>query len=105
MIANGNALFSHYGGSGIDSDGYVQFDYRITRQKTSGDTTEYVKEGVTGALCGGFNSPTFVLEDISSATQGYTYTYKLKVQMTYHNGYAHTMRLINPTLALTVLKK
>ncbi len=105
VIANGNALFSHYGGSGIDSDGYVQFDYRITRQKTSGDTTEYVKEGVTGALCGGFNSPTFVLEDISSATQGYTYTYKLKVQMTYHNGYAHTMRLINPTLALTVLKK
>ena len=105
VVATGVSLVSHFGGDGTDSDGYIQFDYRITRQKTSGDTTEYTKEGVNNALVGGFNSPTFVLTDVSDATQGYTYTYRLKVKLDFHNGYAHTMRLTNTALSLTVLKK
>ena len=100
-----STLFVQQTTSGSVYDGrYANYDVRITRQKTSGDTTEYLKMGVAGALVQGINTNSMTLQDESASSAGYTYQYKLKVKV---NSFyqANTLRCLAPSLQLTVLKR
>ena len=103
IIATATFTAGHFGGSGTDSDGRVLFDFRIRRQIGSGSYA--TKQGILNATIGGLNSPGFSLVDISDANSVATYTYILQVELDSHNGYAHTLRILNPVLSLQVLKK
>ena len=100
-----STIFTQQSTSGLVYDGrYANYDIRITRQKTSGDTTEYLKMGVAGALVQGMNTNSMTLQDESASSAGYVYQYKLKVKA---NSFylADTLRCLAPSLQLTVLKR
>jgi hypothetical protein len=100
-----STLFVQQTTSGLVYDGrYANYDVRITRQKTSGDTTEYLKMGVAGALVQGVNTNSMTLQDESASSAGYVYQYKLKVKA---NSFylANTLRCLAPSIQLTVLKR
>ena len=104
IIATATFIGSHFGGSGTDSDGNVIFDYRIRRKLDSGSFA--TKQGILNSQIGGLNSPGFILTDISSTSPGLgTYEYILQIELDSHNGYAHTLRILNPVLGLQVLKR
>ena len=88
----------------VHSERYADFNLKITRQKTSGDTTEYSKQGINNAFVQGISSPSMVLQDTSASSAGYTYTYKLQAKA---NSFylANTLTLLAPSLQLTVLKR
>ena len=100
-----STLFVQQSTSGSVIDGrYANYDVRITRQKTSGNTTEYLKMGVNGALVQGINTNSMTLQDESASSAGYVYKYKLKVKA---NSFylANTLVCLAPSLQLTVLKR
>lgn len=100
-----STLFAMQSTSGLVYESrYANYDVRITRQKTSGDTTEYLKMGVAGALVQGMNTNSMTLQDESASSAGYVYTYKLKVKA---NSFylANTLTCLAPSLQLTVLKR
>ena len=100
-----STIFTQQSTSGLVYDGrYANYDVRITRQKTSGDTTEYLKMGVAGALVQGMNTNSMTLQDETASSAGYVYQYKLKVKA---NSFylADTLRCLAPSLQLTVLKR
>jgi len=88
----------------VYDDRSANYDVRITRQKTSGNTTEYLKMGVAGALVQGKNTISMTLQDESASSAGYTYQYKLKVKPNSFTT-ANTLRCLAPSLQLTVLKR
>ena len=104
IVAIASFIGAHIGGSGTDSDGHVDFNFRLQRKIGSGSYGTV--RGILNADIGGLNSPSFVLHDLSTAlSSGTTYTYQLSVQLNSHNGYAHTLRVIHPTINLNLLKK
>ena len=100
-----STLFVQQSTSGtVYDERYANYDVKITRQKTSGDTTEYSKMTVANSLVQGINTISMTLQDESASSAGYVYTYKLQVKP---NSFylANTLRCLAPSLQLTVLKR
>ena len=104
IVAIASFIGAHIGGSGMDSDGHIDFNFRL--QRKIGSNSYNTVRGILNADIGGMNSPSFVLHDLSTAlSSGTTYTYQLQVQFNSNNGYVSTLRLMDPNLLLELYKK
>ena len=98
------ATVTHFGDAGIETNGLVTYSYRLQRKIGSGSYATI--SGVTNALIQGKQAISIVTADSSTAnSSGTVYTYQWSVNFVSHNGYVSTLRVLEPTLRLELLKK